>query len=93
MERGGARVGGGRQQQGAAGPAAVPAPAPAAAPGAVPERSSRGRQRRKNSRYSESDDGGVAAGAMEVDGAEGGPSPLKIGGELVVDLPAGAQAS
>ncbi|KAL4450680.1 hypothetical protein ABPG77_001036 [Micractinium sp. CCAP 211/92] len=100
VERGGGRKGGSRQQQGAADPAAVAAAAataaPAAAPPSGPSRSSRGRQRRKNSRYSGSDDDGAAAAPMEVDGlmsAEGGPSPLKIDGDLVVDLPPGAEAS
>ncbi len=100
VERGGGRKGGSRQQQGAADPAAVAAAAataaPAAAPPSGPSRSSRGRQRRKNSRYSGSDDDGAAAAPMEVDGlmsAEGGPLPLKIDGDLVVDLPPGAEAS
>lgn len=99
VERGGSRVGSGRQQQGAAGPATAAAPAaaaPAPAPRSGPGRSSRGRQRRKSSRYSESDDDGAAAGAMEVDGlfsTEGGPSPLKVDGDLVVDLPPGVEAS
>ncbi|KAL4433705.1 hypothetical protein ABPG75_000146 [Micractinium tetrahymenae] len=94
VEQRGGSGGGGRQQQGAAGPAAAAATAAAAAPAprAVPGRSSRGRQRRKSSRYSESDDDGAAAG-MEVDGLVdiGGPSPLKIDGDLVVDLPPGVE--